>query len=343
MFPNKLDAYEAEIVEDIPEQFDLTRYKKSNSRNPASHPSHLRPQNATFPQQIYTQPNLIGTGFMYPQNNIPPIVSPYTNYDQSSFANQINPQYDLKSYQMLQSNNSVPGKISNSSDILSNQVVQSQNYLRFNTGYQTLNPNQNMVQHIPSNMLPQMHPQQLMFNLMNPQFGNYVPTNEFESMQISPYHQKKKSQKNLPEVSPELKDNAQSLKPTRSESASRKKNSFDDDGDSVNKKEYFLKGSDDLKSPSSSSLGRPEATQSILKSNLKPKKQGVTFDEKLEVYEVKNPHYGLDVKSEKREMKRKRKDKQKEEDIVHKTKLELKSKIQNQNMTHFNVILDFNY
>lgn len=333
MFPNKLDAYEAEIVEDIPEQFDLARYKKSTSKNPTSQASHLRPKNATFPQPAYAQPNLISPGFMYPQNTIPPIIGPYTNYDQSTFASQINPQYDLKPYQLIQPNNSGPAKISNTSDIMSNQAVQSQNFIRFSPGYQTLTSNQNMVPHLAPNMLSQMHPQQLMFNLMNPQFGNYIPTNEFESMQISPYHQIKKSQKNLAEVSAE----SAPPKSARSESASRKKNSFDDDDDSVNKKEYFLKGNENLKSPSSSSLGRTDATQSILKSNLKPKKQGVTFDEKLEVYEVKNPHYGLDVKSEKREMKRKRKDKQKEEDIVHKTKLELKSKIQNQNMAHFNV------
>lgn len=61
----------------------------------------------------------------------------------------------------------------------------------------------------------------------------------------------------------------------------------------------------------------------------------MTFDEKLEVYEVKNPHYGLEVKSEKREQKKKKKDKQKEEELTFKTKLDLKAKIQNQNMIHY--------
>lgn len=81
-------------------------------------------------------------------------------------------------------------------------------------------------------------------------------------------------------------------------------------------------------------------SNTLPKSNLKNtgnKKQGVTFDEKLEVYEVKNPHYGLEVKSEKREQKKKKKDKQKEEEIIFKTKLDLKAKIQNQNMIHFYV------
>lgn len=65
------------------------------------------------------------------------------------------------------------------------------------------------------------------------------------------------------------------------------------------------------------------------------KKPGVTFDEKLEVYEVKNPHYGLEIKSEKREQKKKKKDKQKEDELTFKTKLDLKAKIQIQNMIHY--------
>lgn len=65
------------------------------------------------------------------------------------------------------------------------------------------------------------------------------------------------------------------------------------------------------------------------------KKPGVTFDEKLEVYEVKNPHYGLEIKSEKREQKKKKKDKQKEDELTYKTKLDLRAKIQSQNMIHY--------
>jgi hypothetical protein len=75
-----------------------------------------------------------------------------------------------------------------------------------------------------------------------------------------------------------------------------------------------------------------------LKSNLKPnKKNGVKFDEKLEVYEVNNPHYGSEAKSEKREMKKKKKDKKKEDDMLIKTKMELKSKLQAQKAILFHV------
>ena len=76
-----------------------------------------------------------------------------------------------------------------------------------------------------------------------------------------------------------------------------------------------------------------------LKSNLKSsvKKHGVKFDEKLEVYEVNNPHYGSEAKSEKREMKRKKKDKKKEDEMLLKTKLDIKSKLQTQKSVLYHV------
>lgn len=75
-----------------------------------------------------------------------------------------------------------------------------------------------------------------------------------------------------------------------------------------------------------------------LKSNLKQtKKHGVKFDEKLEVYEVNNPHYGVEAKSEKREMKKKKKDKKKEDEILLKAKLDIKAKIQAQKSILYNV------
>ena len=77
-------------------------------------------------------------------------------------------------------------------------------------------------------------------------------------------------------------------------------------------------------------------------SNVKPaiKKHGVTFDEKLEVHEVKNPHYGLEIKSEKRELKKKKKANRKEEDHIIKVRLDMKAKIQNHNMILYNVKLN---
>jgi len=89
----------------------------------------------------------------------------------------------------------------------------------------------------------------------------------------------------------------------------------------------------------SQTISTPSINIQPTKSNLKStaKKPGVTFDEKLEVYEVKNPHYGLDVKSEKRELRKKKKDKQKEEELIQKLKYEMKAKVQTQNMIHYYV------
>jgi hypothetical protein len=61
---------------------------------------------------------------------------------------------------------------------------------------------------------------------------------------------------------------------------------------------------------------------------LKSRKAGVKFDEKLEVFEINNPHYGTDIKSEKRELKKKKKDKKKEDESIMKTKFDLKAKVQ---------------
>ena len=69
----QLDGYEAEIVEDIPEQFDLSRYKKSNKsasgssgdaspflaypRPPPPPPTHSQPPSYFYPPQPYSAAN----------------------------------------------------------------------------------------------------------------------------------------------------------------------------------------------------------------------------------------------------------------------------------------------
>jgi len=133
----------------------------------------------------------------------------------------------------------------------------------------------------------------------------------------------------------------------RAHSETRKKYSFEDEESDMpySKKEYFLKGGDEVamnrqrqssesEKSLNGSLSRSE--QDILEAK-GGKKHGVTFDEKLEVHEVRNPHYGVDVKSEKREMKKKKKDKRKEEDIVMKVHADMKAKVQSQNMILYNV------
>ena len=131
----------------------------------------------------------------------------------------------------------------------------------------------------------------------------------------------------------------------RAKSDERKKSSFAD-VEPNDRKEYYLKGGDEeekkyIRENSSSSnlvdsvateLDVPELASMPIKSIIKPalKKPGVTFDEKLEVYEVKNPHYGVEIKSEKREMKKKKRDRQKEEEIILKTKSDMTAKMQSQ-------------
>jgi hypothetical protein len=93
----------------------------------------------------------------------------------------------------------------------------------------------------------------------------------------------------------------------------------------------------------STSLGSsPGNNGNLPKSSLKSgsRKQGVTFVEKLDVYEVKNPHYGQEVKSEKYEMKQKKREKKKEENIIFDTKEEARKRIKDKyTYIHYYVIL----
>lgn len=47
----QLDGYEAEIVEDIPEQFDLSRYKKSNKNGVGTPPPQQSSSYSGYPRQ----------------------------------------------------------------------------------------------------------------------------------------------------------------------------------------------------------------------------------------------------------------------------------------------------
>ena len=150
----------------------------------------------------------------------------------------------------------------------------------------------------------------------------------------------------------------------RAQSETRKKYTFEDDDDPYNEREYFLRGGDDVpenkKWAIRNDLGRLDNTTKLRREmsksesellestpsdsslnnlGVKPsqKKHGVTFDEKLEVHEVQNPHYGLEIKTEKREMKKKKKDKRKEEDAIHQIRVDMKARVQSQNMILYNV------
>lgn len=59
--PQQLDGYEAEIVEDIPEQFDLSRYKKANKGADSG------PFVGAYPRPPPLPPTF-NHGFLYPQS-----------------------------------------------------------------------------------------------------------------------------------------------------------------------------------------------------------------------------------------------------------------------------------
>jgi hypothetical protein len=89
-----------------------------------------------------------------------------------------------------------------------------------------------------------------------------------------------------------------------------------------------------LHQSSSSGIATTSMSSMPNKSSLKSgmRKPGVTFDETLEVYEVKNPHYGVEIKTEKKESKRKRREKMREEDIVNETWSRMKRVVLEHNM-----------
>jgi hypothetical protein len=89
----------------------------------------------------------------------------------------------------------------------------------------------------------------------------------------------------------------------------------------------------------SSSAIATTSMSSMPKSSLKIRKPGVSFDEKLEVFEVKNPHYGVEVKSEKRDMKRKKREKMREEDLIKETWSRMKIMVQEHNNVPYFVSL----
>lgn len=394
---DQLDTYEAEIIEDIPEQFDLSRYKKSSQTKPLETDRQYRQAQQPPQQQPYHT--------MYSNVTQNPISHQYQSASSlvhhDSNAYQTNPAInrDLNYKPMIQHPATIPVNTYNDYTYTSSKKV-SKSAIDSNSQAQLYNPQQQFAHY------QYVHPAPYQYNTNSANYPNqpvqttnqppitqqryqdYItPPAQTSAVQFSSGYDtissttssKKKSSKydydnkhsrypNSPTTSTTITTSNPPWT-TRARSDERKKNSFEDEENDVpgyEKKEYFLKGGDDLpnskkwlstrenvddkKSLKSDAYSRSDSgsihfSQSIepTKSNIKPaiKSRGVTFDEKLEVYEVKNPHYGLEIKSEKREMKKKKKDRQKEEETFHKTKLDMKAKIQNQNMILYNVSLTF--
>jgi hypothetical protein len=425
--PNQLDNYEVEIVEDIPEQFDLSRYKKSKMQNTQQYRAAPPPpplQSQPSQPQIFAQPQMTGYVTQPQQQNYYPTANPQPQnmFENVYIVNQQNRDYLIEQKNLKPNggqiiNNNLDysqqskaatsasmataplSKTSNQQDILNSQM--NQQFVQYAVNYQGAMkqnyryPSQQVVQIAPSQSPPQQgttlqrHPQHPSY--MNQGALDNIPQ-QSKNVQVA-YYPSKDYDYQYPPHSTTLKKKSPSSTGTKysdldhqitdhdyqpqrtllhdnsgsnwssnklNKNEGRKKNSFDDEDDDNphQKREYYLKGGDEARdefkrsnnyddgrtdpSPHRSSNLIETAIVVPAKSSLKPpKKQGVTFDEKLEVYEVKNPHYGLEAKSEKREIRKKKKDKQKEEELILKTKLDMKLKIQNQNMLHYYVIYFF--
>ena len=400
---NQLDSYEAEIVEDIPEQFDLSRYRKNKmniqqqQQQRAQNTGPINPNQYPANQNFY---NSNGPPTQMQQNFVYPILNNFNIENEKNLKLNGNSFIDFNNYQNNKLVNADASLLNNF-----NNIILSQYSHQFNANYPQIknfqllnNPlmqfpanQQNLIQQSPAMASRQQHYKKEQYPPppANPQIVpthsrvGYYAKNEYDPLASTQYIQgvttmKKKSSsvpRYLPEnnLSTEFDDPKYLSKqpmPTSPNPAwpkqkqdGRKKNSFEDEENEspYQKKEYYLKGGDEnetkfrfglasrensvedklnLKSESNfhkSTSKLDSASTTMPKSSLKPstKKSGVTFDEKLEVYEVKNPHYGLEVKSEKRELRKKKKDKQKEEEIIIKTKIDMKNKIQSQNMLHY--------
>lgn len=349
-----LDTYDAEIIEDIPEQFDLSRYKSKSNNDTTTTKSITEQYNHNHkPTSSSTLLHDPTTNDYYKQNK-QPIKSQLDSNSQAQFTNQQQQYYPPYTYQYNINNTptSQPRYLTSSQDYTQQKQV----------NYDTSSSKKKSSKYPPPS--PQDYTRYT--SQTNSSTSSSSGTNSTGSVPWT----------------------------TRARSDERKKNSFDEDNEeneytnehTTSKKEYFLKGGDDVPTTKKWLINRENLTdnhsssyhnkKSMLKSDaysrsdsgsihfgsnvivsstpaaavhtssglhvdhptmpksIKPaiKKHGVTFDEKLEVYEVKNPHYGLEVKSEKREQKKKKKDRQKEEETWIKTKFDMKSRIQQQNM-----------
>ncbi len=394
---NDLDTYDAEIVEDIPEQFDLSRYRKQKSMDSMRVSSNTAPGPTpssnfgvkTLPR--YKNPNEISDNrYSY---------DPYNNNNNNNYGyNRIDTVIDQNFHQ-----NSIynPDYISlqamqlsglNQQQTLSKSKAQYHHHhqLPYISGAPST-PSSHIQAPIPQYPhQPQHQPQQQQayhgsgmenYGAKN-LHSTYQPSNRaFDSQNID-YTKKKHADRRT--VDSHSHEQANIMTDDQKYGYSRRKMRSEDSSKSpslghhfssnerkdhasefYSKKTQFADASadsdasgfsdDNLRQPNTKSTDLGSYRSSVntdtltafeppsfaLKSNLKgTKKLGVKFDEKFnEVYEVNNPHYGSEAKSEKREMKRKKKDKKKEDEILLKTKLDTKSKIQAQKAILYHVIL----
>ena len=367
-----LDTYDAEIIEDIPEQFDLNRYKKASQLKASSQDTQYRSvQSSSSSSSSQQQPTqYIHATSMFP-NHHNVIHESYTGVREHDYSNfkQVIPSHPYNDYSYSKKNAKSQLDSNSQQQLYATSAQPYYQYVNPVTGvvptptppppppppasnypYSSSNSNYatNPVQ------TPTQTQRYVSQDYINTTTSSSTPssTQANSTQYVNGYEtvsSKKKTSKYDYDYDTSQKITTSSSRyqtsptstsnppwTTRARSDERKKSSYEDEENestSYEKKEYFLKGGDDVprekkwllnrenvddtvkKQPltksdaySRSDSGSVHFSQSNeTKSNIKPaiKKHGVTFDEKLEVYEVKNPHYGLEVKSEKRELKKK--------------------------------------
>lgn len=340
----KNDQDNCEIVEDLPEQFDLSRYRRVRNNDYApsstSDRKNTSPPSAAIQQPYYSyeqpphpppppppQPATTAqshyhTGYTYDPN--------YAMAKLQTSTQQTLPQYHHTHYQHPQ----MPQQQS---------TINSQQYTAYpNNPYGTLQPQQPAYyQHQHQHQQIQQDPYRRESSYRTATDANQAA--QYPIDQIDPKYSKPPSEQRRersrggdsyraseerpakPEPVEYTMLSKLSLNPSKDTSSHSEDDSRYSRQSSVDKRDRSVGAVDTTpKSTSSSKVSSSSSSSS-------GKKRGVQFDEKLcEVYEVENPHYGQQVKSEKRAIKNKKKTRQKEEDLVQQTKIEMKTKIQTQ-------------
>lgn len=291
---NSIDNYEAEIVEDIPEQFDLNRYRSSSSLNkkkiaPRIDQATIQQQQQQQQQQVFVQQQQ--QYGMYPQYSDYPVIYD-TNYQRAPRSRQ-QPQAQYPVYSTLTRHN-YPN------DVYSTyaQVYHQQTQI--------------------TNQQPQhQHAKQS-------DFYDYKRSSKDDDYRASSSLQRPTRKERSASVSVATLKTASENDSISNLSKSKSNSSIDSEVSGIFEREE----SNNRLSTSSKDDSKTTTTATILKPSSSSSNKGVKFDDKLDVYEVKNPHYGVEIKTEKRAAKKKKKHRLKEEEIILKTKLEMKSKMQ---------------
>jgi hypothetical protein len=363
----ELDNYDAEIVEGLPEQFDVSRYRKQGSGV------------STDSSSVILKPIPRYTNFQPPDSNN--VEEPrYFDKNPYGFEKVMNRSYE-QPYQNPLLHQMAINQVQQPNLMVYPRPIRPTVYPRHGSmlpNFILNQPNQQMPRfsnqnHLsypisvfePGSQTNMQQPQQTPVDPQNtadynarkpnkyPSDGKLVdtPTNKCEyendrdESRYGIHRSRRKSKTEEKSRSSSLSSfHNLGLKTPETHKIDKKIHyNVDSDGESVINDENQRNSSIVQLKPDSGfrlaySTSNQDHSYNALKSNLKTRKSGVKFDEKLEVFEISNPHYGTDIKSEKREMKKKKKDKKKEDETIMKAKFDLKAKVQQKKSQLFYVI-----